>query len=201
MIADGKGLFLIVSDQDRAGATAFENVAHFMAQAPAQLHIKVGERFVEQQQLRLGCQRAGQGHTLLLAAGKLVGVAFAQAAELDQLEHLFDHLALLRVLADTEGNVLGHGQVREQRVVLEHHADPAFFRCQGEACAGNDLARQLDLTLMHRLEAGDGAQGGGLTAPRRAQQATDVASVEVQVEVLDDALVAIAAGEVAQVKQ
>ncbi|MNE68696.1 hypothetical protein D3C80_1643720 [compost metagenome] len=114
--------------------------------------------------MRFGRQRAGQGHTLLLAAGKLVGVAFAQAAELDQLEHLFDHLALLRVLADTEGNVLGHGQVREQRVVLEHHADPAFLRCQGESGLGDDLAAQLDLAFVHRLEAGDGAQGGGLAA-------------------------------------
>ncbi|MCY1183319.1 hypothetical protein D9M73_239280 [compost metagenome] len=91
-------------------------------------------------------------------------VAPAQAAQLDQPEHLFDDLRLARVLGDAEGNVLRHGQVREQGVVLEHHADAALFRGQGEARAGNDLARQLDLTLMHRLEAGDGAQGGGLAA-------------------------------------
>ncbi|MNZ99257.1 hypothetical protein D3C78_1185750 [compost metagenome] len=201
VIADGKGLFLVVCDQNGTGATALENVADLMAEAPAQLHVEVGEWLVEQQQLRLGGQCAGQGHTLLLAAGQLVRVAFAEPAKLDQFEHFGHDLLLLRVLADAECDVLGDRQVREQRIVLEHHADPAFLRCQGKAGLGDDLARQLDLTLMHRLEAGDGAQGGGLAAPRRAQQATDVASVEVQVEVLDDALLAIAAGEVAQVKQ
>ncbi len=54
---------------------------------------------------------------------------------------------------------------------------------------------------MHRLEAGDGAQGGGLAATGGAEQATDVAGVQVQVEVLDDALLAVATGEVAQVEQ
>ncbi|MNN75763.1 hypothetical protein D3C81_1920860 [compost metagenome] len=99
-----------------------------MAQAPAQLHVEVGEWLVEQQQLRLRCQRTGQGDPLLLAAGQFMRVAPAQAAQFDQLEHLFDDLGLARVLGDAEGNVLCHGQVREQRVILEHHADAAFFR-------------------------------------------------------------------------
>jgi hypothetical protein len=54
---------------------------------------------------------------------------------------------------------------------------------------------------VHRFETGNRAQGGGLAAAGRAEQATDVACVQVQVEVLDDALIAIAAGEVAQVEQ
>ncbi|MNH13550.1 hypothetical protein D3C79_731260 [compost metagenome] len=201
MIADGKGFLLIMGDQNGAGATALENVTDFMTEAPTQLHVEVGEGLVEQQQLRFGRQRAGQGHTLLLATGELVRVTFAKPAKFDQFEHLCHDLLLLWMLTDPESNVLGNGQVREQRIILEHHADPALLWCQREAGFGDDLARQLDLTLMHRLKAGNGAQGGGLAAPRRAQQATDVASVEVQVEVLDDALLAIAAGEVAQVKQ
>ncbi len=94
-----------------------------------------------------------------------------------------------------------HRQVREQRVVLEHHADAALFRGEGEARPGNDLAGQFDAAGMHRLETGDGAQGGGLAAARRPEQATDVAGVEVQVEVLHHRLVAVAAGQVAQVEQ
>ncbi|MOA24011.1 hypothetical protein D3C78_1446710 [compost metagenome] len=153
-----------MGDQDGAGATALENVANLVAQAPAQLHVEVGEWLVEQQQLRLRCQRTGQGDPLLLAAGQFMRVAPAQAAQLDQLEHLFDDLGLARVLGDAEGNVLCHGQVREQRVILEHHANAAFFRGQGEASPGNDLASQLDLAVVHGFETGDGAQGGGLAA-------------------------------------
>ncbi|MNY23228.1 hypothetical protein D3C86_1568850 [compost metagenome] len=105
------------------------------------------------------------------------------------------------MLANAEGDVVGHAQVRKQRVVLEHHADATFLRRKGETGAGDGLASQLDFAFVHRFETGNRPQGGGLAAARRAQQATDVACVQVQVEVLHHALVLIAAGEVAQVKQ
>lgn len=54
------------------------------------------------------------------------------------------------------------------------------------------------ISLVHGLEAGDGAQRGGLAAAGRAQQAADVAAIQVQVEMLNDALLTIAAGQVAQ---
>ncbi|MNR49366.1 hypothetical protein D3C85_1687280 [compost metagenome] len=54
---------------------------------------------------------------------------------------------------------------------------------------------------MDRLEAGDRAQGSGLAAPRGAEQAADVTGIEVKIEVLDHALVLVATGQVAQVKQ
>ena len=88
-------------------------------------------------------------------------VAPAQSVQLDQFQHLLDHLRLARVLADAEGDVVGDGQVREQGVVLEHHADPAFFRSEGEPRSGNDLVSQLDFAVVDRFETGDGAQGGG----------------------------------------
>ncbi len=105
------------------------------------------------------------------------------------------------MLADAEGDVLRHGQVREQRVVLEDHADAARLRRQGEAGAGDHLAGQADLAVADRFEAGDGAQGSGLAAARGAEQATDVTGVQVQVELLDDHLALITAGQVVQLKQ
>ena len=47
VIADGEGFFLIVSDQNGAGATRLENFSYLMAQASAQFAIEVGEGFVE----------------------------------------------------------------------------------------------------------------------------------------------------------
>ena len=164
LVADGKGFFLVMGHQNGTGAAALENVANLMAQASAQLYVEVGKWLVEQQQLRLRCQCTGQGDPLLLAAGQFMRVAPAQTAQLDQLEHLFDDLGLAGVLGDAEGNVLRHGQVREQRVILEHHADAAFFRGQCETGPGNDFASQLDLAIVHGFETGDGAQGGGLAA-------------------------------------
>ena len=128
LVADGEGFLLVVGDQDGAGAARLEDLAHLVAEAAAQLDVEVGEGLVEQQQARLRRQCAGQGHALLLAAGQFMGVALAQGAEIDQFEHLGGDALALRVLADAEGDVLGHRQVREQRVVLEHHADAALFR-------------------------------------------------------------------------
>jgi hypothetical protein len=42
---------------------------------PPQLGVEVGQRLVEQQDLRLQHQRAGDGDALLLAAGELGGQA------------------------------------------------------------------------------------------------------------------------------
>jgi hypothetical protein len=49
-----------------------EDVAHLVAELAAQFAVEVGERFVEQQQLRFRRQGTGQGDALLLAAGKLM---------------------------------------------------------------------------------------------------------------------------------
>ncbi|MNC34859.1 hypothetical protein D3C75_833160 [compost metagenome] len=201
LVADGEGFLLVVGDQDGAGAARFEYLADLLAEAAAQFDVEVGERLIEQQQARFGGQCAGQGDALLLAAGQLVRVALAQRPQLDQLEHLFGDALALGMLADAEGDVLGHGQVRKQRVVLEHHADAAFFRGQGEAGAGDGLAGQLNAALMDRLETGDGAQGGGLAAAGGAEQATDVACVEVQIEILHHPLFTVAAGQVAEFEQ
>ena len=76
-----------------------------------------------------------------------------------------------------------------------------FSGRQGETGAGNGFAAEGDFAFVHRFETGDGAQGGGLAAAGRAEQAADVTGVEVQIEVLHHALVLIAASEVAQVQQ
>ncbi len=105
------------------------------------------------------------------------------------------------MLGDTEGDVLRHRQMGEQGVVLEHHADATLLRRQGKPRLGNDVAGQLDFAFVHRLETRDGAQGRGLAAAGRAKQAANVACIQMQIQVLDDALVAVAAGKVAQVEQ
>jgi len=85
-----------------------------------------------------------------------VRIAFAKGGQVHQFEHLGDDLRAVRLLANPEGDVLRHGQMGKQRVVLKDHADAALLRRQGEARAGNDRLRQVDFALVHRLEAGDG---------------------------------------------
>ena len=78
-IRHGKGLFLIVCHIDKRDSRllldAFEFILHILAQP----QIQCAQRFVEQQYFRLIDQRAGDGHTLLLAAGQGVGFAMFKA--------------------------------------------------------------------------------------------------------------------------
>ena len=60
-------------DIDGGNAQALLQPLEFVAHAFAQGGIEVAEGFVQQQQLRLAHDGAGQGDALLLAAGKLGG--------------------------------------------------------------------------------------------------------------------------------
>ena len=84
-------------------------------------------------------ERAGQRDALLLAARELAGAGLLAAGQPDQLEHLgrpgvrISASATLP-LAQPEGDVLEHVQVREQRVVLEHGVDRPPVRPARRSC-------------------------------------------------------------------
>ena len=64
------------------------NGAKLIAHMLAELEIKGGKRLVEQQHLGLNGKRAGDGHPLLLAAGKLAHQFLALVWKGDELEEL-----------------------------------------------------------------------------------------------------------------
>ena len=160
--------------------------ADFLAQRHAHLGVERRQRLVEQQQLRLRRQRAGQRHALLLAAGKLVGIAVAELRQLDELQHLGDALVGLRLWhagdLEAEGDVLRDRQVGEQRIGLEHHADIALVGLQ----PGDVLAADDDRAGGRLLEAGDHAQHRRLAAARRSEEGDELAGADIEVEILHD---------------
>src|SRR5690606_35065620 len=120
--------------------------------------------------------------------------------EPDQLQHPLDPLRDLgaRQLAqlEGEGHVVEHGHVRPQRVVLEHHGRGAALRWQVRDVPAVDH----DLAHVGSEEPGDDAQGGGLAAARRAEQAHQLPAVDLEVEVVDDAASAQVLGDARQVQ-
>ena len=86
-----------------------------------------------------------------------------QADQRQNLGHPGDAFAAGQV-GDAEADVASHVQVREQGVILKHHADLAGFGGQRQTGAADHLAGQLDLALGHRLQPGHGSQQGGLAA-------------------------------------
>ena len=86
--------------------------------------------------------------------------------EADQLQALLD--PALAGLA--EPDVVGHGQVGEQRAVLEHHADAAPVGLDPGAVPGDHPAADRHGAGVGHLEPGDDPEQRGLARAARAEQ-------------------------------
>ena len=184
-VRKGQSLLLIVGDVNGGDAEALLQVLQFVAQLDTQLCVKVGQRLVQADDLRVGDQRTSNSHTLLLTAGQLgdllLQLLFVQVNLLAHLNDLLADLLLVHLLdLQAEGDILVHGHGGEQSVALEHHADVTLF----DGCVGDVLAADADSTGTGRDEAGDGTQGGGLTTAGGAKEGEELTFVDVNVDVL-----------------
>jgi hypothetical protein len=148
------------------------------AQLLAEAAVEVGERPVHEEQPRLDDQRAGEGDALLLAAGQLRRPAAALGgAQADAVQHRLDAPQPFRPRdaphLQAEGQVGLGRQVREEGVVLEHHAHVAPLRRLGGHVpaiqhdgAGVGMRIAADQAQERRLAAAGGA-GQGEKRPRR----------------------------------
>ena len=118
---------------DEHGHAALGKVDHDLQHLLDHLRIEGRGGLVEQHDVRLHAERAGDGHALLLTARELAGVFQGLLRDFDPLEVF--HGDLLRLVLGhlahpdrREGAVLQHGQVWKQIELLEHHADLAADR-------------------------------------------------------------------------
>ena len=87
--------------------------------------------------------------------------------------------------AQPEGDVVERTEPGEEQVVLEHDADRAFGGGDEHVGGGvvEDGAVELDAAVVERLEAGDGAQRGGLAGTVGPEQRDDLAVADVEGDV------------------
>jgi hypothetical protein len=169
-----------VRDEHDGDADAAQDLGQVGAHARAQERVDVAPGLVHEHEGRLGRERARQGDALLLAARELVRIALAQSAQPDEAERLGDAFAPAPAV-DAEADVLGHGQVREERIVLEDHADAATLGRHPGAVAGDGRVLEPDLAGVRVLEAGDQAQQRRLAAAARAEERDDLALLDAEV--------------------
>ena len=79
---------------------------------------------------------------------------------------------------ETEAHVVHDGEVLEEGVVLEDDADPPLLGRHGVAGTGHHLIADGHGARVRRLEAGDEAQGRGLSTPGGTQQGQDLALLD-----------------------
>ena len=102
--------------------------------------------------------------------------------------------------AEAEGDILLDGQVREERVVLEDHADPAFFRRQALAFAADHVAVQTNFATGDFFKAGNAAQKRRFATAGWPKQAGDLTGSELEIDAVDDGGRAVALDDRIQFK-
>ena len=123
-------LDLVVRHEHHRRAHALVQPRQLDPGARAQRGVEIGERLVEQEGARLLHDGAADGDALALAARELARTPLQQRVH---LQHLRGRLHALRDLVlrqsdidEAEGEIVPHGHVRIERVVLEHHRDAAL---------------------------------------------------------------------------
>ena len=166
-----------------------------------QLRVERGGRFVEEHELRVHGQRAGDGDALLLAAGELRRVGVDLVRQADLLEERAAHVFGLPAgqLLDAHGrldDVAERAQVREEVEALEDHADRGpLARDLGLAvldeaavllAVADELAVDVDAPGLEGLEVVDAAQQGRLAGAAGAEEDDDFAAGDVDRDAAQD---------------
>ena len=184
-VAELERLVLLVGHEHGGDPDPVDEIPNLAARALAQGGVEVGERLVQQEHARLRCQRAGERHPLLLPARELVDAAGAESRQIHQRQGAI-HAALQVRTPDpdrleAEGHVAPHVEVREQSVVLEHHAEPA-----------RDRRHRGDVLLLHehpprvrRLEPREQPERRGLAAAARPEEREQLTPLEAERDPVD----------------
>ena len=181
-VGEREGLCLVMGDEDGGQLQLMLELLEERAGLEAEPGIEVGQRFVQQQYLGACGHGAGQGHALLLPAGELTGAPFEELLEGEARSGLPREVAAFTLFhaGDPQGvgDVVCDVHMREEGVVLEHHGDAAFPWVAG----GHVLVADVKGAFGDRLEAGDGAQEGGLATARGAQEGEELAGMDFEVD-------------------
>ena len=178
-------LDLVVRDVDRRLAYTLVQLLDLGAHVDAQLRVEIGQRLVEQEQLRIAHQRTPHRHALALAARKLTGLAVEEQLDLQQRRDPLHRRVLLGLwhaaALHAEGDVLARRHGRIERVGLKHHRDVAILRRDRI----DERPVDADLALADGLESGDHGEQGRLAAPGRADERDELASACLEVDILE----------------
>ena len=125
-------LDLVVCDVDDGGVKSVVQPADFHPHLHAQLRIKVAQRFIKQEHLRMPDDRPTHSNTLTFAAGEMFRFAVQQVRNTENFRGFVDTLFnfRFRIFAkfQPERHVLCHRHVWIEGVVLEDHGNISVFR-------------------------------------------------------------------------
>ena len=179
----------IVGDQQPHPVERLEMSAEIAPDLPTGADIECGERLVEQQQARIGGQRAGKGDALGLPTGQRPRPMRRMIGEPDPLQPSGSGPPGLGLGhppgTQTEGDVLHRAEMREQQVVLEDDADRALLGGDEHLRIGivEDQFVDPDPAAIECDQPGEDAQQGRLARPVGPEDRQHLARLDAQFEI------------------
>ncbi len=183
-VRDGERLVLVMGNVDRGDPEPLLHFPDFHPYLNPELRVQVGQRLVEEQNVRLGHDGPRQRDPLLLSARELTRLALLEPRETHHFQGAV-HPLFLFTLGDlphlqAERDVVPHVHMGEQRVGLETHGGVSPVR--------RDVVHQpvveVDLPFVRLIESRGGAERGGLPASRRSEQGNELALLDLQIQVV-----------------
>ena len=142
-----EGLRLTVSDVEEGDAELLLQLGQHRLHADDEVGIERRQRFVEQQDARLGDQRPGERHALTLSTRERIYIAFGKLSDAEPIDPVerFPATAdgILTAHLEAKLDVLADVEEREQCERLPHHRRIALVRFDIE----QRLAFELNVTL------------------------------------------------------
>ena len=183
-----------MGDHHKGDADFVLKLCQFKPHRFAQLGIERTEWFVQQEDLWLFDECAGQGNALALAAAHLIGLALGQMVQLDigQGRHHATILVRLGDIIELEAisDVFKHGHVRENGIGLKHHVHgPLIGRDGRHVDAINEY-----LAFTGHFKARQHAQQRGLSTARWAEEGEEFPTRNFQGHAIHSGHLAIAFG-------
>src|SRR4051812_20530270 len=192
----------VVGDDQEGGVDLGVQVDDQLVEERGADRVETGVRLVEEHDLGVEDQGAGQTGPLAHAAGDLARQLVLGADQTCEVELLHDdladlRLALLGVLAEREGDVVVEVHRAEHGAVLEQHPEQLADLVELLLGTRRDVdALDHDAALVRLEQADDGLEEDGLAGPGRAEHDADLAGRDGEGDVAPDQLLAETLGQV-----
>src|SRR6185312_18480 len=193
----------VMLDQEDRDAEFFANIADHAAEIAEFLVIEAGGRFVEQQQFRLGRERATKRDALLQTEGQGGDRDFGLRIEFQERDQLAGALvervflarrdrkgerivdeARARAAMAADQDVAAYRHGAKQREILERTAD-AERRDRMLWHADDRLSLEADVARLHGIEAGQAVEQGRLAGAVGADQPANLALRDVETDLIE----------------
>ena len=167
------------------GHAALGQLLHDVEHLAHHLGVEGGGRLVKQHDIGVHAQGTGDGDTLFLTAGQLLGIGVGTVAQTHHVQQLAGGgLSLLLGNAlgvhRCQGEILQHRHVGEQVEVLEHHAHLLAVQVDVGVFVGDIVILKEDLAVGGLFQKVQRAQHGGFARTGGAHNDHHFALLDLQ---------------------